>query len=450
ESSLCFHLAAAQGQVSFRNMSVRILPEGLDPKAVSESDALVIGGDAVDRQWRQEAQQRLRENRRGELAVRVMRGGDPVRDAEVEIAQTGPLLPVGAVVPLEILAPAFEGVASRSSEAPPDLLAACRQYVLDSGLFTRILFPYAMRWSVFEQLDEEKLKTLVSKLSEEGISVHGRALYTPAFRFAPRHARQLDAENLRAAVLKHIRAQASAFAAAISEWTVIDSPLTYHEMYDVTGEDVLKTAFETAREAAPKARLFLGEDKALTSPGEERLNDFLGLVRWLRDSGAPLDGLALRVPTGRRYLAPKALGDRLVRIMEFTDLPLLVTGLDVEAPTAETQATRMEDMLLLLASYSQVKAVYFSELWAPFADRPKNALFDKNFEARPVLDTVTRLLTEEWSTLVQATTDADGIVRTEGFTATYTVTVRHNDQTVRRPCTLEKFGTEITVKLPDE
>ncbi len=450
ESSLCFHLAAVQGRVVFRNMSVRVLPEGLDADAVSESDALVIGGDAVDRQWRQEARQRLREHRRGVLTVRVRRGDEPVPDAGVAVDQVGPLLPIGAVVPLDILAPALEVASLRRPDVDPELVEACRQYVLDSGLFTRIIFPDALRWSVFEQLDAEELKTRVAKLAEEGLAVHGRALYTPAFRFAPRHSRQLDTENLRAAVLDHIRAQASAFEPIIPEWTVIDSPLTYHEMYDVTGEGLLKEVFEAAREAAPAARLFLGEDKALTSPAEERLNDFIGLVRWLLDSGTPLDGLAVRMPTGRPYLAPKALESRLARIMEFTDLPIVITGLDVDAPTAETQATRMADMLLLFASHSQVSAVYFSELWAPYAVRPRNALFDDNFEARPALEALTRLLSEEWSTHAQAQTDAEGIVRVEGFTAPYTVTVRHNGETVRRACALEKSGAEITVQLPGE
>lgn len=450
ESSLCFHLAAVQGRVAFRDMSVRVLPEGLDADAVSESDALVIGGDAVDREWRRGARRRLRENRRGVLTVRVLRGDEPVRGAEVEVAQAGSLLPIGAVVPLDILAPALEVVALRPPDVDPAMVESCREYVLDSGLFTRIILLDALRWSVFEQLDAAELKALVSKLAEEGLSVHGRALFSPAFRFAPRRARQLDAGDLHSAVLEHIRAQASAFEPIIPEWTVIDSPLTYHEMYDVTGEGLLKEVFEAAREAAPGARLYLGEDKALTSPAEERLNDFIGLVRWFLDSGTPLDGLAVRVPTGRPYLAPKALESRLARIMEFTDLPIVITGLDVDAPTAETQATRLADMLLLFASHSQVSAVYFSELWAPYAVRPRNALFDDNFEARPALDALNRLLSEEWSTHAQEQTDAEGTVSVEGFTAPYTVTVRHNGETVRRACALEKSGTEITVQLPGE
>ncbi len=450
ESSLCFHLAAVQGRVAFRNMSIRVLAEDLDAEAVSESDALVIGGDAVDRQWRRKARQRLREHRGGVLTVRVLRGDEPVRDAEVEVSQTGPLLPIGAVVPLDILAPALEVGSLRRPKVDPAMVASCRQYVLNSDLFTRVIFPDALRWSVFEQLDAEELKARVSKLAEEGLSVHGRALYTPAFRFAPRHSRQLDADGLRAAVLEHIHAQASAFEPLIPEWTVIDSPLTYREIYNVTGEGLLKKVFEAAREAAPTARLFLGEDKALTSPVEERLNDFIGLVRWFLDSGTPLDGLAVRVPTGRPYLAPKALESRLARIAEFTDLPLVVAGLDVDAPTPETQATRLADMLLLFASHPQVSAVYFSELWAPYAARPGNALFDDNFEARPALDVLTRLLSEEWSTHAQAQTNAEGIVRVEGFTAPYTITVRHNGKTVRSACALEKSGTEITVQLPEE
>lgn len=451
ESSLCFHLAAVEGTVSFRDMAVRVLPDGMDADTVSESEALVVGGDAVDRQWRREATSRLMRERRGELTVRVLdANGAPVDGANIRIVQTGPLVPLGAVVPIEVIDPDIEITSLRRPDVPREQLEACRQIVMDSGFFSRVMFPDVLTWSVFEHQESGRLRKPLAELARQGISVHGHALYTPAFRFAPRRFRQMETAVLSPSVLEHVRTQSSALGELVPLWTVVDSPLTYHEMYDLTGEEVLTGTFEAAREAVPKARLFLGEDKALTSPTEERLNDFIGMIRWFQDSGAPVDGLAIQVAAGRPYLAPKALESRLDRIFEFIDMPLVVTGLDVDAPTEETQAVRMADMLLLFASRPEVEAIYLGEFWAPYATRPGNALLDAQLEPRPAFETARRLVTERWDTNVEGRSDADGTVRVVGFTAPYKITVQHGDALVEQTCELEKSGTEITIRLPAE
>lgn len=448
-SSLTFHLATVEGVVSFRDLSVRLLPQDVDPEAVVEAEALVVGGDAVDREWRKQATERLMRTRRGELTITVTDADGVVAGADVEVQQTGPLLPLGVSVPSEILDPSVRVPTVRSPDVPTAYVDRCRRFVEETGLFKRVFFPNALKWSAWERLDQQALTSLIERLAANDIATHGHALYLPAFRYAPRTSRQMGAAELRPAIGQHIRSQVEALRGRLFHWTVVGYPLTYHEMYDIAGADTIKQAFRTAREVAPNARLYLGEDKALTYAAESRLDEFVAISRWLKLTGAPVDALAVQVAAGRPYLAPKAMEGRLQWLSKAVGLPIVVAGLSVDAPSPDAQERRLRDLVLLFASHPDTEAIYFDELWAPYADRPKSALFGPEFRPRPAADMLSRLFLEEWTTREVAATDATGRVSIEGFTGPYTVSVRHDGRTARRTCRLARQGTSLTIRLGD-
>lgn len=450
-SSLCFHLAAETGQVRFRGFTVEIVADDVEVEGLQTSEALVLGGDAVDRTWRRVAKQRLLETRRGTLTVSVRdEKGTPVPGTHVRCRQTTPLVPLGARCPVHVLVPDFTGAPARTRLDDDIDLGTCASFVTESDLFSHVLLSRAFTWQAWEQGNAQQLLSICEQLAAKGLAVHANGAYTPAFRFAPPRCRRMVPPQLNNALEQHLTALFTKAGAQVERWTVVESPLTYPEIYDLIGTESLVRAFQIARKQAPEAVLLLGEDKALTSPTDERLDEFVGLVRWLQKREAPIDGLAMRVSAGHPYLAPKAMEQRLNQLTAYVDLPLTIAGLDIDAPSPAVQARRMSDMLLLFASRPEVEAIYLSEIWAPLAHKPRNALFDAKLAPKPAANLLKKRFLKDWRTETETTTDTNGEAVIEGFTGRYAITVGEEPRAAVSTVELDTAGTRVNLVLPQK
>ncbi|NOY81949.1 MAG: hypothetical protein GXP31_13210 [Kiritimatiellaeota bacterium] len=452
-TSFCLHLAARTGKAWFRNFSMTLFPKTVAPEDLAVTSAPVLGGDEVDEAWRQAANARLEKVRKNTLRVRVLHQGRPVAGAQVALVQKtrdfffGVEVP-GALFDDKALAelPEFAELRKRT-EGVRDAIKKYRATVLDPRLFNMISLRDSLFWRLSETGAGPLARKLVPQFADQGLLVRGQALYCPAFRFCPPRCRQMGKNELQVALNDFISAQVAAFKGRVLQWDVVYAAATYDEIYGILGPESLVRAFQLAREADPDALLVLRDDVALSSPDEDRLRELLAMTEWLKQSGAPIQAIALDARMGQPYIAPSALESRLNRVAKGTGLPLAITAFQVNAPTEANQAQRVGDLLTLFFSLPAVNWVSFSGIWdAEMTDR-KASLFRGKFVSKPAAKLVRKLLGENWWTTAEGTTDADGLFKFTGFRGTYEVNVKSDAVTGRTTVTVSKGDGETTINL---
>ncbi len=452
-TSFCLHLAARTGKAWFRNFSMTLFPKTVAPEDLAVTSAPVLGGDEVDDAWRQAATARLEKIRKNTLRVRVLHQGRPVAGAQVSLVQKtrdfffGVEVP-GALFEDKALAelPEFAELRKRT-EGLGNATEKYRAMVLDPRLFNMISLRDAMYWRLAETGAGPLARKLVPQFADQGLLVRGQALFCPAFRFCPPRCRQMGKNELQVALDDFIRTQVKAFRGRVRQWDVVYAAATYDEVYGILGPESLVRAFQLARAADPDALLVLRDDVALSSPDGDRLQELLAMAEWLKQSGAPIQAIALDARMGQPYIAPSALESRLDRIARGTGLPLAITAFQVNAPTEANQAQRVGDLLTLFFSLPAVNWVSFSGIWdAEMTDR-KASLFRGKFVIKPAGKTVRKLLGESWWTTVEVTTDPDGRFEFTGFRGTYQVNVKSDAVTGRATVTVSKDKGETTIEL---
>jgi hypothetical protein len=322
-----------------------------------------------------------------------------------------------------------------------------RSEILNPDCFNLVALGDAFTWRVHEEWGSDLVQAAVVQCRAKGMKVHGHGLYTPAFRWAPPRCRQMPPEDLLQNWRTFIEEQSRLYRDKVEQWAVVHAPLTYQEVYDLVGEQSMVQAYHACHQGAPQARLYLSDDRALTSPMSDYVDELIAVVRWLRAQGAPVQGLALQARLGRPHLAPKAIEARLDRLARDTGMPILVTGLSVEAPTEDLQAARLEDMMLLFYSHPGVTGLILEDPWEATAPEGAAPLFRRNFAVNPAGKAVRRVLGEAWRTRAEGRTDATGAFTVTGHLGTYTVRVESGAVRIEKTVLLGRGGTELPVAM---
>ena len=454
-TSLSLHLAEKSGRLELRNFTALVFPDTINPDSLPLRGDPVFGGDYYDKTWRQRAEARLQTVRTAPLKVTVTRADTPVPEAVVTVRQTARTFAFGTEVGAPFFhanaldLPALAAVRERLAGYEPRL-EAYRTRILDRGLFSVVALREALTWRQNTEWGDNIAADVVDEFIQHGMQIRAQSLFCPAFRFAPPACRQMDAAQLRQALLDYVRSQAEKYRGRIAYWDVLHAPLTYEEMYNVMGESSLVDVFKTAAATAPEAKLLLSDDVCLLSPDPGRVDVSLKLIGWLRAAGARIDGLALRASLQRPYIAPQAVENRISRIAEATNLPIFISGLEVESPREQIQADRLRDLLLLFYSHPAVSQVTLAGLWEIDMISAKGALFDRNFAIKPAGKVFEELLTEQWWTNATAKTDANGTLTTAAFLGSHDISVEADGRRVSKSITLTGDGADVALDLAAE
>jgi endo-1,4-beta-xylanase len=212
--------------------------------------------------------------------------------------------------------------------------------------------------------------------------------------------------ELRSILRAHIFAEAGHFRGRIWAWDVVneafndDGTLRDTLWLRVIGPSYLADAFRWAHQADPRAILFYND---YNIEGINPKSDAVfNLVRSLRSTGVPVQGVGLQGHLGTQYDAP---GDVLQNLRRFATLGVdtAITEADVRSvlpvDSAELQAQAngyslmMESCLLVRSCISYTVWGFTDKYqWVPgvFDGQGAAALYDENYTARPAYDALRR------------------------------------------------------------
>ena len=202
----------------------------------------------------------------------------------------------------------------------------------------------AMKWSIVHpqpgKWDFEEADALVDMAGRTGRRVRGHPLVWD--QQLPGWAGGGDVEaNLR----EHVRTLASRYRGRIEQWDAVNEPLeddgslTPNPFQEALGERWIDLVFRIAREADPKARLFLNE---IAAERGAKFRGLIALARRLKRRGVPIDGIGLQNHTTSDDFPSRRVLERDFAQIAALGLHVEITEMDVEGAAPEAYAAAAE------------------------------------------------------------------------------------------------------------
>jgi endo-1,4-beta-xylanase len=386
--------------------------------------------------WRKEAETRIEKIRKGDLTITVTdAAGQPIPGATVAVRMKRHAFGFGSAVAADMLL-----------QTGPD---GDRYRDFVAKHLNRIVMENDLKWQGWEE-NPERAKKGVAWLRARGIEVRGHNLVWPSSRWLPRDVMGLSGDKAALAkrVSDHITGEVTAMRGQLVDWDVVNEPFANHDIQDVLGEPILIEWFKLTRAADPKPVLYLNDYPPLDGgdPNNPHLNHFEKTIRYLKDGGAPIGGIGFQGHFGGTMIPPTRVLSGLDRFGKI-GLPIAITEFDMNTRDEELQAAYTRDFMTACFSHPSVNQIIMWGFWEGRHWLPDAALFNRDWTLRPHGQVWLDLVTKEWWTNADGTTDGRGTYKTRGFLGNYAITVTANGKTKTVPVKLTRRGTSVTVKL---
>jgi endo-1,4-beta-xylanase len=397
--------------------------------------------------WRRDALERINRIRQGDIAITVRdAAGRPIPGAEVRIDERRSAFQWGTALEMERLV----------NDTPDNL--RYREIALE--LFNAASTENDLKWPVWlgEWGDEyNQAQTLAGLhwLKDHGFWVRGHVLVWPGRKNLPKPV--LDRlgtpkqGEIPGIIDAHIREMARATRGLVSEWDVLNEPMTNHDLMDAFGPEVMVTWYKTAREELPNTALFFNDfSNQDATTDAAHVAHYEKTARFLLDHGAPVTGLGLQSHFGGKPSDPEHVLAVLDRYQAEFHLPVRITEFDVMTYDEELQADYTRDYLILCFSHPSVVGVQFWGFWSGAHWRPQAALFREDWSERPAVRVYRDLVLNQWRTHSTGTTDAHGALSLRGFQGEYTLSASYQGRRIEQAFTLpaNAASTQVDIALP--
>ena len=398
--------------------------------------ATAYPGREPDAPWRQEANRRIHDLRRGDLTVRVVNAqGDPQPGVMLHVEQTRHAFGFGAAIG----ALTYMEDSTRGQQY--------RRLINDVFGFNEIVFendlkPY--RFADHRQASSEgragltEVKAAIADLRERGVRIRGHYLnhgmliyrkgktnYMPEFRE--------DAEALQAELLSEAIDRAQAVGLLVDEWDAVNHIAGWGQNFNwrnLTGRlDYAAPWLEQLRAGVPDGLpLYINEGNVLSDHGT-RADDYFAVAQALVDAGAPLDGIGFmgHFKTDEETFDSGALTPPRQQL-EILDrfaalgLPLKITEFDIDAGADDAlQADFIRDAMIVAFSHPAVESFVMWGFWEGKHWRKPAALVRLDGSMRPSGDVWLDLVYRQWWTDAVVRTDERGVAVVPAFYGDYQV-----------------------------
>lgn len=408
-------------------------------------------GRADDASWRQEAQKRIEQYRKGDLVIEVLDDkGKGVADATIELRQIRSTFLVGTAV---------RNWWINGSSPDHD-----RYREIFLKYFNCAVFENEMKWPEWQaggdaanaQKHHSYTSQAVDWLLEQGLYVRGHTLVWPGwgkrYNYLPTNLNPLVAAGDKAAVRQrtdsHIRDIVGYFKGRVAEWDVVNEPVDQNDLLKFLGREAMVDWFRAARDADPTALLVLNDYCMLsggaTSTG--RIDAFYDNVKFLIDQGAPIDAIGEQA----HFDATLVGIERMIQLLDrFGSLGVRIrlTEFDINVDDEQLQADYTRDFLTAAFSHPSVDAVVMWGFWEKSHWRPRAALWRTDWSAKPNAHVLDELVSKSWRTNLTVQTNPVGLVETRGFMGDYEIVITRNGRTTTAQATIGRAPSTIRVVL---
>jgi endo-1,4-beta-xylanase len=397
-------------------------------------------GREADASWRAAAAARIEQHRKANLAVDVRdSAGRPVSGAKVRIQMQRHAFGFGSAVAAEMLT-------GTSADA-------VRYREIVSSLYNKVVFENDLKWTewAWENVSTRpRTFQALDWLLQRGISVRGHCLVWPGWDNMPPDVRHLTDAALRTRIRDHILGAAGhPQLRELSEWDVINEPYSNHDVMDRLGKEEMGAWFEQAHQANPIAGLYINDYNILAAEGADlrHQDHYYRTVDYLKNTlGAPIHGIGMQSHFSGQLTAPERVLEILERFSQL-GLALQITEFDINIDNEQLQADYLRDFMTVVFSHPAVNAVVMWGFWEGRHWLPKGALYRRDWTPKPHGLIWEDLVFNEWWTVEELSTGAEGRVNLRGFKGDYRVTVEKDGYAWSRLLSLDS-DIEVQVDIP--
>ncbi|MBI5083254.1 MAG: endo-1,4-beta-xylanase [Acidobacteria bacterium] len=397
---------------------------------------LYAQGPGVGEPWRVEALQRIERLRKADVKVEVTDArGRPVKGAQVRLQMKRHAFGWGSAVAAQMLL----------ADTPDS--EKYRAFVLDN--FNSVVFENDLKWPQWEQNRQRALEG-IQWMRDHGITrIRGHNLVWPSWRWLPKDLRGLedDPGAMRRRVMDHIKDEISATRGLVPDWDVLNEPYTNHDVMDILGAGEMAAWFKQAREFDPAAKLFLNDFNIIEAKGldTEHQNHFFETLRFVRERGAPLDGVGIQ-----GHFREPTPPERMLKILDrfgSLGLPIHITEFDFDTKDEAAQAQFTRDLLMACFSHPKVDAFLMWGFWEGRHWRPNGAMVRRDWSPKPNYEVWRELVFGKWWTDEKGPTNADGVFHRRAFLGDYDIEVTHGGRTGKAAAPVGPGGSTVKVVL---
>ncbi|HWB59287.1 MAG TPA: endo-1,4-beta-xylanase, partial [Chthoniobacteraceae bacterium] len=352
-------------------------------------------GREADAPWRKEAEARIEQIRKGDLAV-IVKGADgrPVAGASVKVEMKRHAFGFGSAVSAEmLLAKTPDGDKYRE---------------VVSKYFNKVVLENDLKWWMWEA-DRQRAVDAVKWLRDRDIEVRGHNLVWPSWHNLPRDLETLkdNPDALRKRIDGHITEEVTAIKGQCVEWDVINELFANHDVTDILGKQETVRWFQLAHQADPAAKLFINDYDTVESGRADNphTDAFEEQIRYLLANGAPVSGIGIQSHFGWALPAPAAVQKGFERFAKL-GLEMEITEEDVSVTDEQLQADYTRDYMTLAFSEPSMVGFLSWGFWEGRHWRSDAAYFRKDWSVKPAWQAWIDLVTKKWWTNASGATDA--------------------------------------------
>lgn len=411
--------------------------QAVDVKTLPHSD-LDYMGMAADATWRSEADKRIEQYRKGDLAIKLVDlSGKPVENASVHVQMTRHAFAFGSVYNTRW----FHG--SKADTADGEKYRQTFKELFNIGVDEG-----AMKWPGWENPTAwAGIHASLDWMKANDIAVRGHCLVWGSFLRMPKDIPSIIDQPavLKHRIIDHVHDAVGATRGKVVAWDVVNEPQSHNDVFKNLDVEVMADWFKAAHEANPDIRLTLNETTSASMDGG--MDTFEKHTRMLLEKGAPITALGFQSHFSQ-------LGMPIDKVYEILDrfaklgLDLEITEFDYSGVDEAMQAAFTRDYMTICFSHPKVVSFLFWGFWEGSHWQPDRALFNKDWSIKPNGQVYKDLVFSKWWTDESLKTDAQGSIKARGFLGDYTLTINANGKTMRRDVKLSGEGCTLTVVVP--
>jgi endo-1,4-beta-xylanase len=382
---------------------------------------------------------RISEIRKGKIVVKTKPG------AEVKVEQLKHEFLFGTAI--------TDNLAEKSENAMSDR---------DRKIFLKVLkenFNYAVHENALKWYDTEPeykkvdyyLADRIYELCEEcNIPMRGHCLFWAKDEFNMDWLKELNNEDLRAALVRRATDVAKHFKGRIDEFDLNNEMINGDFFRRQLGYGIVNEMAWMVKAANPDAKLYMNDYGILVENGFNR-SSYITQIENLLSSGVPIDGIGCQahfITSNKNNSGPTAattsehVQKTLNQLSKF-GLPIKITECLVTADTEEGKAEELTRFFRLCFAHPSVEAIIMWGFWEVGHWIPKSAMWKADWTPTKQALAYQELVFNEWWTDISGVADKKGIFKIDAFYGDYSITSNDEIQKV----TLNKEGKSIEVSF---
>jgi GH35 family endo-1,4-beta-xylanase len=369
---------------------------------------------AQDASWRTEADARIKELRQRQAQVRVVdEQGKAQAGVTIEVRQIRKAFPFGAAIGRAI---------TRNTQY---------QEFFKSH-FNWAVFENESKWYSNQRVPDQDYYAVADAMAkwcrDNRIPVRGHCIFWEPEKWQTPWVKELDGQQLRAAVEHRMNSAVNHFRGTFVHWDVTNEMLHGSFFKDRLGEEIHVWMYKRARELDPTAKLFTNEFNVLSVDKdfkEIQTDEYVADVRRLIGQGAPIDGVGIQghIWSEDILARPEVIRQRLDRVATL-GLPIWISEFDVADADEKSNADKLELVYRTAYSHPAVEGIMMWVFWAGASWRgPNGGLAHRDWTLNEAGRRFEALMAE-WSTTAAGRTDSTGAFAFHGYHGDYAVTLK--------------------------